>query len=72
MLQRMHAYASVRQRIDEAYILRTLQTYLGPALAAADFQTLAAKAELVMRKKGEVLFHEGDPGDAFYVIRVVR
>jgi putative YpdA family bacillithiol system oxidoreductase len=69
MLQLMHAYASVRQRIDEAYILRALQTYLGPALAAADFQTLAAKAELVTRKKGEVLFHEGDPGDAFYVIR---
>ena len=45
---------AVQQSIDTAYILRALQTYLGPTLAATDFHQLAARAELVTLQKDEV------------------
>jgi CRP-like cAMP-binding protein/Fe-S-cluster-containing hydrogenase component 2 len=69
MLKLMHSEPAVQQRIDEAFILRALQTYLVPTLTATDFHQLAARAELMALQKDEVLFHEGDAGDAFYMVR---
>jgi CRP-like cAMP-binding protein/thioredoxin reductase/Fe-S-cluster-containing hydrogenase component 2 len=69
MLKLISAAPSVKQRIDETYILRALQTYLCPQIGADDFRKVAAKAELTTYKKGDVILTEGQPGDAFYVIR---
>jgi CRP-like cAMP-binding protein/Fe-S-cluster-containing hydrogenase component 2 len=69
LLKLMRAESSVNRRINAAYVVRALQTYLGPTLATDAFRDLAAKAELVTFAKDAIVFREGDPGDALYVIR---
>ncbi len=69
VLKLISTESSVRQYIDRTSILRALQTYLYPDIDAVTFRELTDKAELVVFKKGEDIFHEGDVGDAFYLIR---
>ena len=69
MLKLINAAPSVKQCIDETYILRALQTYLCPQIWVDEFCKVASKAELVTYKKGDIILAEGQIGDAFYVIR---
>jgi len=69
VLKLMQAEPSVQQLIDEAYILRTFQTYFCPDLSPADFDAVVKKAELKTFQKDDVIFQAGDPGDAFYLVR---
>jgi putative YpdA family bacillithiol system oxidoreductase len=69
MLKLINSEPSVKQRIDETYMLRVLQTYLCPQIGVDEFRTVAAKAQLVTYKKDGVILAEGTPGDAFYVIQ---
>ena len=69
VLKLIQAEPSVQRLIDEAYVLRVLQTYLGPDLATEAFEEVAKKAELKTFQKDEVILRAGDPGDGFYLIR---
>jgi Fe-S-cluster-containing hydrogenase component 2 len=55
--------------VDRAFLLRAFQGYLFPGLGEDVLWPLAQRAALVAVDKGEALFAEGDPGDAFYLIR---
>jgi len=69
MLKLINSEPEVKRLIDEVYMLRALRTYLCPTLSAQQFERIAAKAELVSYRKADVVFSEGDSGDAFYLIR---
>ncbi|MFQ5674222.1 MAG: cyclic nucleotide-binding domain-containing protein, partial [Nitrospinales bacterium] len=60
---------SVKQALDEIYILRALQTDIFPDIPYHMLKGLVAKASLRCYKKDQVLFKEGDGGDAFFAIR---
>jgi CRP-like cAMP-binding protein/Fe-S-cluster-containing hydrogenase component 2 len=69
VLKLIQAEPSVQRLIDEAYVLRAFQTYLGPDLSSQEFDEVAKKAELKTLQKDEVICRDGDPGDGFYLIR---
>ncbi|HKJ54034.1 MAG TPA: cyclic nucleotide-binding domain-containing protein [Gammaproteobacteria bacterium] len=61
--------ASVKRIIDEAFIVRTLQTRFATTSKIDDLQKVASSAELKQFKAGEEIFHEGDEADSLHVIR---
>ena len=69
MLRLLNAEASVKRALDEAFIVRAFRTHLLPDAAPAFLAELAGKATLCAFKAGEIVFKEGDPGDAFYLVR---
>ncbi len=69
MLQLMASEPSVRRSLDEAFIARAIQTHLIPDGGEGFVQELAQHAEIKSFQKDEVIFKEGDIGDAFYLIR---
>jgi len=60
---------SVKRTIDEAFIVRTLQTRFAPSTPTADLIKVAKTAKMTAFKAGEELFHEGDTAESFHVIR---
>ncbi len=60
---------AVRQVIDQSFILRALQSQIAPGVPAEALQSIAAATTLRHFKAGEVLFNEGDEGDALYLLR---
>ena len=65
----INSVASVKRIIDEAFIVRTLQTRFATTSQIEDLQQVAASAELKQFKAGEEIFHEGDEADSLHVIR---
>jgi Fe-S-cluster-containing hydrogenase component 2 len=51
------------------FMLRALQTSIFPEVDRSFLEALVKKAKMKRFKKGDVLFNEGDIGDALYVIR---
>ena len=60
---------SIKRIIDEAFIVRTLQTRFAMTSAIEDLQKVAASAQLSQYRAGEEIFHEGDEADSLHVIR---
>ena len=60
---------SVKRTIDEAFIVRTLQTRFAPTSPVEDLAKVARTAKLVQFRAGEELFREGDDARSFHVIR---
>jgi CRP-like cAMP-binding protein/thioredoxin reductase/Fe-S-cluster-containing hydrogenase component 2 len=60
---------SVKRTIDEAFIVRTLQTRFANTTPIQSLVTIAKKAKLQSFRAGEVLFNEGDEAESFHVIR---
>ncbi|MGD2171284.1 MAG: cyclic nucleotide-binding domain-containing protein [Gammaproteobacteria bacterium] len=69
MNKMINSVASVKRIIDEAFIVRTLQTRFATTSRIEDLQKVAASAELKQFKSGEEIFHEGDEADSLHVIR---
>ena len=69
ILKLISSVDSVKRRIDRAFVLRTLEGPIFPDVDPVFLAELARKAQLKNFKKGEVIFKEGDAGDALYVIR---
>lgn len=69
MIKLISSVKSVKAAIDRCFILRALQTSIFPDADYGTLQTLASKVQHKSVKKNEVIFKEGDPGDALYVIR---
>jgi len=56
-----------RIQVDGTQVLALGDTQLGRGLSAAELAHLAALTETVKLKQGELLFRQGDPGDALYI-----
>jgi CRP-like cAMP-binding protein/thioredoxin reductase/Fe-S-cluster-containing hydrogenase component 2 len=69
MLKLMNSVPSVKRQLDEAFMLRALQTSAFPDAEAEFLKEVVGRAQLKAFKKGETLFKEGDIGDCLYVIR---
>jgi Fe-S-cluster-containing hydrogenase component 2/CRP-like cAMP-binding protein len=68
MLKLISSVASVKRRLDRTFVLRTLQSIF-PEVEHTFLVDAAKQADLKTFKKGDVVFKEGDPGDALHVIR---
>jgi CRP-like cAMP-binding protein/thioredoxin reductase/Fe-S-cluster-containing hydrogenase component 2 len=55
--------------VDQAFLLRAFGGYLFPGIPEAQLGELAEVATLDTLKKDTVVFQEGKPADAFYLIR---
>ena len=60
---------SVKRALDELFMFRAMQTSVFPGTPEPILKALVAKAHMKSFKKGEILFKEGEIGDAVYVIR---
>jgi CRP-like cAMP-binding protein/thioredoxin reductase/Fe-S-cluster-containing hydrogenase component 2 len=69
MLKLMATDAAVKKTVDRVFLLRAFQGYLFPELPESALWQLVGQATLARFDKDQVVFREGDPGDAFYLIR---
>jgi CRP-like cAMP-binding protein/thioredoxin reductase/Fe-S-cluster-containing hydrogenase component 2 len=60
---------SVRIVLDKTFLIRAFQTTIFPEASASMLSEVADRCTFKKYKKGEVLFREGDIGDALYVVR---
>lgn len=65
----INSVASVKRIIDEAFIVRTLQTRFATTSNIEDLEHVAESAKLTQYKAGEEIFREGDEADSLHVIR---
>jgi CRP-like cAMP-binding protein/ferredoxin-like protein FixX len=73
MFELLDEFALVRTRIEATYRQRILNSQLKNVhvfadLTEGDLDALKEMASIHVFKKGEVIFSEGDPADAFYLI----
>ena len=70
MLKLIASVESVRKRVDEVFLKRSVRAYLAPNLPEAELDALIAQGVQVKSfGGGEVLFEEGDPAEGLYLIR---
>jgi len=70
MLKLIASVESVRKRVDEVFLKRSVRAYLAPTLPEAELDALIAQGVQVKSfGGGEVLFEEGDPAEGLYLIR---
>ena len=69
MLRLLASEPSVKRFLNETFIARAIRNYLIKDIDMDSAYEFAHRAEIKSLKKGEVLFEEGDLGDAFYLIR---
>lgn len=69
VLKLIASVAPVRRALDELFMFRVMQTAIFPDAPSEMLQAMVKKATMKSFKKGDVLFKEGDLGDAMYVIR---
>jgi CRP-like cAMP-binding protein/thioredoxin reductase/Fe-S-cluster-containing hydrogenase component 2 len=68
ILKLIGAVPSVKQAIDQVFFLRILKATVFPSVDARDLAEVVARSESMQFNKGEILFKEGEPGDALYII----
>jgi len=70
MVKLMNSVESVKQQLDQASLLRTIQSQLAAGLLSADeLAAIGQDARIESFKSGEALFHEGDLDDSLHLIR---
>ena len=69
MIRLTRSLPTVKKVIDDAAIIRQVQTYLAPTAKPEDLQDLVRVAEIVSFKKGDKLIEEGETDDCLYLIR---
>jgi CRP-like cAMP-binding protein/ferredoxin-like protein FixX len=69
MLKLIRTAPKVDLLIDQAFLIRALQGYLFPDVPGAVLGELLSKATVKTLGKEEIVFREGEIGDAFYLIR---
>jgi putative YpdA family bacillithiol system oxidoreductase len=69
MLQLMANEPTVKRFLNETFIARAIQTHLFQDSGEDFVQELAHRAQIKSFQKDEVIFREGEIGDAFYLIR---
>ena len=68
MLKLREDVHSLRDSMDKEAIVRQIQTYIASSLDIKAIQKLADSASIETFRKGEIIFNEGDEGDALYLI----
>lgn len=68
ILKIMASVPSVKEAVDSVFFLRVLKAKIFQDADPLFLARIAAKAEIVEFKKGDVFFAEGDEGDHLYVI----
>jgi len=69
MLKLLGAAPKARALVDQAFLLRAFGGYLFPEIPEAQLGELVDRASIESLGKDAVVFAEGDPADAFYLIR---
>jgi CRP-like cAMP-binding protein/thioredoxin reductase/Fe-S-cluster-containing hydrogenase component 2 len=69
MLKLIRTAPRVAALVDEAFLIRAVQGYLFPDSPANVLAELTARSTVQALSKDHVVFREGEPGDAFYLIR---
>jgi CRP-like cAMP-binding protein/Fe-S-cluster-containing hydrogenase component 2/thioredoxin reductase len=69
MLKLMATDAGVKRMVDQAFLIRAFQGYLFRDLSEEVLWRLVGQATLERLDADHPVFREGDPGDAFYLIR---
>ena len=69
MLKLLHTQPEVRQLVDQTFLVRAFERYLFPGVPELRLWELVGKAQKLPVPRGTEVFHEGDPGDAFYLIQ---
>lgn len=70
----MDRFPPIKERMNEIYRRRGLSGQLAriplfESISRSFIDDMAAKAELISFKKDDVVFRQGDPADAFYLLR---
>ena len=68
-LKLINSVAAVRRVLDEAFLRRIIESQIAPGLTSDDVQHLVAAATLQKFDANQVLFSEGEQGDALHLIR---
>ncbi len=69
MIKLINSVDAVKDVVDRTAIVRQIQTYLAPELTREQLQPVVERSAIHTFAKGEVLFEEGAPGDALYLVR---
>jgi len=69
ILKMLASAPRAKQLVDQAFLLRAFGGYLFPGIPEAQLGELVDRATVETLGKDVVVFSEGDPGDAFYLIR---
>ena len=69
ILKMLYTSPAAKTMVDQAFLIRAVQGYLFPDTPSALLGKLVTRATTETLAKGHVVFKEGDPADAFYLIR---
>lgn len=69
VLRLMSYEPTVKRGLDETFIVRAFRSHILPNADVGFLHTLARKATTCAFKQGEVVFRQGEIGDAFYLVR---
>ncbi|HVT34781.1 MAG TPA: cyclic nucleotide-binding domain-containing protein, partial [Nevskiaceae bacterium] len=61
--------AAVKRVVDEAFLRRAIQARIAPGVSTQDLAQVLASARVCQFNAGDVLFREGEAGDALHLIR---
>ena len=65
----IYSVPAVKRVVDEAFLLRAIETSIAPDVPKEALSELVTTASMLSFKAGETLFKEGDSGDGLYLIR---
>lgn len=68
ILKLMGSSESVKKAIDTTFFLRILSTSVFPSADPHELTRIINNSEQIQFNKGDVLFNEGEPGDALYIL----
>jgi len=66
----INSVEAVKREIDQAFILRAIQTRFAPEASVDQLTDVVSSAKLERFKAGDVLFNEGELGDCLHMVRV--
>lgn len=69
MLKLLRTAPRAEALVNQAFLIRAIQGYLFPDTPTAQLGPLVSRALVQALPKEHVVFSEGDPGEAFYLIR---
>ena len=69
MLKLLHIAPAVQKALDLTFLVRSIQSYLFQQMADSSLWRLAGLSTLESLARDQVVFEEGDPSEALYLIR---
>lgn len=69
LLTLMYSVDAVRRVVEEAFLLRAIQSHIAPGCSAEDLSEVVQSATIEQYAAGDVIFREGEAGDCLQLIR---